>query len=424
MRLIPVIIIFMIMAYVPSGLYSRYIMKKTRSITENVVGAFAIPTFIILIIIFINRATLVDLLDERFMIWSLWSFLLIYLPLNIYSLFYIINKIIKLFAKRTFKSINYIGIALAGIVAFAIILGAATRHYIQVRKTTIYSENLPPKFEGLRIAHITDLHLGNLSPRDNYLKKIVTKLNEIKPDMLVCTGDMMNISAKEVEGLDGLFDTIDTPYGRYAVMGNHDYGDYMKWKSKEAKEANLMAAYEAYRRVGFVLLNDSVAKITSMYYTPNTDSCFISIINVIGVENCGKAPFPCYGSLAEATERIEPTQFNFPIWHDSDRWKIAEPIQFNILLSHDPNHWQEEVVSEEYKYIDLTLSGHTHSAQIGINFGKFKWSPSQWIFDQWDGLYQEGNQYLSISRGLGYVGIPFRLGMPAEISIIELRHKK
>ena len=93
----------------------------------------------------------------------------------------------------------------------------------------------------------------------------------------------------------------------------------------------------------------------------------------------------------------------------------------HILLSHDPTHWREEVLKEEYKYIDLTLSGHTHSAQIGINLGKFKWSPSQWIFDEWDGLYQEGNQYLYVSRGLGYVGIPFRLGMPAEISIITLR---
>ena len=417
MRLIPVIIIFMIMVYVPSALYSRHIMKKTRSITESVVGAFAVPTFIILGIILINRATLVNILDTRFMIWSLWVFLLIYLPLNIYSLFYVINKAIKLYAKRTFKSINYTGLVLAGIVAFAIILGAATRHHIKVRKTTIYSKNLPAKFDGLRIAHITDLHLGNLSPRDNYLKKIVTKLTEIRPDMLVFTGDMMNISAEEVEGLDGLFDTIDAPYGRYAVMGNHDYGDYKDWKSEEAKEANLMAAYEAYRRVGFVLLNDSVAKLTWEHYSPSSDSCSISIINIIGVENCGKPPFPHYGDLAKATEMIEPAQFYLPQCYNS----FAEPAQFNILLSHDPTHWREEVLKEEYKYIDLTLSGHTHSAQIGINLGNFKWSPSQWLFDQWDGLYEKDNQYLFVSRGLGYVGIPFRLGMPAEISIIELR---
>jgi predicted MPP superfamily phosphohydrolase len=226
--------------------------------------------------------------------------------------------------------------------------------------------------------------------------------------MLVCTGDMMNLTAEEVNGLDGLFTSINAPLGRYAVMGNHDYGDYSKWESAEAKQANLMAAYEAYRRVGFVLLNDSAVQITDhkLQITDNTTlstlNSKLSTISVIGVENWGKPPFPRYGDLAEATENFTPTQFN-------------------ILLSHDPNHWKEEVVSEQYKYIDLTLSGHTHSAQMGINLGKLKWSPSQWIFDHWDGLYQEGTQYLFVSRGLGYVGIPFRLGMPAEISVITMR---
>ena len=129
----------------------------------------------------------------------------------------------------------------------------------------------------------------------------------------------------------------------------------------------------------------------------------LSTISVIGVENWGKPPFPRYGDLSKAT-------------------KGFEPAQFNILLSHDPNHWKSEVSSDnKYKYIDLTLSGHTHSAQIGIELGESKWSPSQWIFDHWDGLYQKGTQYLFVSRGLGYVGIPFRLGMPAEISVITMR---
>jgi predicted MPP superfamily phosphohydrolase len=122
------------------------------------------------------------------------------------------------------------------------------------------------------------------------------------------------------------------------------------------------------------------------------------------VENWGKPPFPRYGDLAEATNNFEPAQFN-------------------ILLSHDPNHWKSEVsIDERYKYINLTLSGHTHSAQIGIDLGNFKWSPSQWIFEYWDGLYEKDGQYLFVSRGLGYVGIPFRLGMPAEISVITMKN--
>ncbi len=396
------------MAFLPSTLYSRHILKEKHAITSGIMVAYAIPTMLILLFILLQLTTRSGILDFKVMQWALWSFITVILPINIYALFYIIAKILKLFTKKSCKFLHYIGATIALIVILGLIIGMATRHYIKERKVTIYSQNLPKEFDGIRIAHISDLHLGNLSPQDSYLKKIVAKLNEINPDMLVCTGDIMNLTAEEINGLDGLFTPIEAPLGRYAVMGNHDYGDYNQWESEEAKHANLIAAYEAYRRVGFILLNDSTIKITDkkIQSTDNTsfstlDSQF-STINVIGVENCGKAPFPHYGDLSKATEGFKPAQFN-------------------ILLSHDPNHWKEEVVSDKYQYIDLTLSGHTHSAQIGVNFRNFKWSPSQWIFDQWDGLYQEGNQYLFISHGLGYVGIPFRLGMPAEISLIELK---
>ena len=411
MRFIPILIIIVVMAFLPSVLYARHILKTRQGVTGSVVAAYAIPTILILIFIFLQYATRAGILDFKVMQWALWGFILAILPTNIYALFYIINKIIKLFTKKNCKTLHYIGAILAIIVAIGLIIGMATRHCIQVREITIYSKNLPEEFDGIRIAHITDLHFGNLSPRDSYLKKIVTKLNEIDPDMLVCTGDMLNLTADEVNGLDGLFTSINAPLGRYAVMGNHDYGDYSKWESEEAKQANLMAAYEAYRRVGFVLLNDSTVQITDnkLQITDNsthsTLNSKLSTISIIGVENWGKPPFPRYGDLSKAT-------------------KGFEPAQFNILLSHDPNHWKSEVVSNQYKYIDLTLSGHTHSAQIGINLGKFKWSPSQWIFEYWDGLYEKDGQYLFVSRGLGYVGIPFRLGMPAEISVITMRNEK
>ncbi len=407
MRIVPILIIFAIMAFLPSFVYLRHILKRKNEITSSVIAMFALPTLSFLAFMLLTFATRLGY-NIKIITWIIWTMLLTMLPQNVYAIFYAINDIIHVFTKRSYKWLHYVGLVSAIIVTVGIIMGMVNRHNLRVREVTIYSKNLPKEFEGMRIAHITDLHLGNLTPRDNYLKKIVTKLNEIKPDMLVCTGDMINISAKEVEGLDGLFASVNAPLGRYAVMGNHDYGDYKKWKSKEAKEANLMSAYEAYGRVGFVLLNDSAVQITNNKgqsidnTTHSTLNSQLSTISVIGVENWGKPPFPRYGDLAKAT-------------------KGFEPAQFNILLSHDPSHWREEVVKQEYKYIDLTLSGHTHSAQIGLNLGKFKWSPSQWIFDEWDGLYQEGNQYLFISRGLGYVGIPFRLGMPAEISVIELK---
>ena len=407
MRIVPILIIFVIMAFLPSFVYLRHILKRKNEITSIVIAMFALPTLSILAFVLLLLATRLGY-NIKIITWIIWTMLLTMLPQNVYAIFYAINDIIHVFTKRSYKWLHYVGLVSAIIMTVGIIMGMVNRHNLRVREVTIYSKNLPKEFEGMRIAHITDLHLGNLTPRDNYLKKIVTKLNEIEPDMLVCTGDMINISAKEVEGLDGLFASINAPLGRYAVMGNHDYGDYKKWESKEAKEANLMSAYEAYGRVGFVLLNDSAVQITdnkgesidnTSHSTLNSQ---LSTISVIGVENWGKPPFPRYGDLAKATKEFKPAQFN-------------------ILLSHDPSHWREEVVKQEYKYIDLTLSGHTHSAQIGLNLGKFKWSPSQWIFDEWDGLYQEGNQYLFISRGLGYVGIPFRLGMSAEISVIELK---
>ena len=262
MRFIPVLIIIVVMAFLPSVLYARHILKTKRGVTDGVVAAYAIPTILILAFIFLQYATRAGILDVKVMQWTLWGFIFAILPPNVYALFYIIDKIIKPFTKKSCRTLHYIGTILALIVTIGLIIGMATRHCIQVREITIYSKNLPEEFDGIRIAHITDLHFGNLSPRDSYLKKIVTKLNEIAPDMLVCTGDMMNLTADEVNGLDGLFTSINTPLGRYAVMGNHDYGDYSKWESDEAKQANLMAAYEAYRRVGFVLLNDSAVQIT------------------------------------------------------------------------------------------------------------------------------------------------------------------
>ena len=318
MRFIPVLIIIVVMAFLPSVLYSRRELKQKHVVTGGIVAAYAIPTILILLLILLQFATRSGIVDFKIMQWALWGFMLAILPTNVYALFYIIDKIIKLFTKKSCQTLHYIGAILALIVAICLIIGMATRHCIQVREVTIYSKNLPKEFDGIRIAHITDLHFGNLSPRDSYLKKIVTKLNEIAPDMLVCTGDMMNLTADEANGLDGLFTSVNAPLGRYAVMGNHDYGDYSKWKSDEAKQANLMAAYEAYRRVGFVLLNDSAVQITDnrLQITDNsthsTLNYKLSTISVIGVENWGKPPFPRYGDLAEATNNFEPAQFNIP----------------------------------------------------------------------------------------------------------------
>jgi predicted MPP superfamily phosphohydrolase len=393
MNFIPTIIIITLLTFLPSTLYTRHILQRKHYVTTGIVIAYAIPTIIVLTLIFLRYATHVGILDFRAIMWTLILLITYILPTNIYSLFYIITKIIYHITHRNIPIINHIGLTLAIISTIGIACGIFMRHNIRVRNITITSPSLPTRFDGIRIAHITDLHIGNLSPRNNYLNKIITQLQTLKPDLLLFTGDMFNLSASEGQGLDSLFSSINAPLGRYAVMGNHDYGDYCQWPSPEAKQANLLATYQTYHQLGFNLLND-----TAIYISSNSDS-----IGLIGVENWSKPPFHSYGNLAQAIESFTPAQFN-------------------ILLTHDPIHWQSEVLTSKYDYIQLTLSGHTHSAQFGFSINEhYRWSPSQYIYTHWDGHYQHNHQHLFISRGLGYTAIPFRLGMPPEITIITLK---
>lgn len=326
--------------------------------------------------------------DNRLTLWYLWFFITIFFSLDFYTLFNLASRCVKGKAK---KALNITGITLSAIILCCMTVGLLSRHHFQIRETTIESTRLPESFDGMKIVHITDLHLGNLTPQQEYLDRIIATINSLHPDLLVFTGDLVNLRSDDADGAGELFNRVATTLGRYAVMGNHDYGDYVVWQSAEDKNRDVARTKAVYGQVGFTLLNDS-----ALYLRVGNDS-----IGLIGVENIGRAPFPTYGSLEKALEYFTPAEFN-------------------ILLSHDPNHWQDDIVGKE-QYITLTLSGHTHGAQIGVDCGTIKFSPSQMIFDYWDGLYQEGDQYLFVSRGLGYVGIPFRLGMRPEISVITLK---
>lgn len=324
--------------------------------------------------------------------WVLWLVVTLYLPLNVYMSFCLIGAI-KPRASCWRRMFCGVGAMLAALVFFCMLSGMVFRNRIEVRNFTVESESVPAAFDGVRIVHITDLHLGNLVPLQRYLYKISATIEHLHPDVLVFTGDLVSMKADEGDGIELLFDGRHATMGRYAVLGNHDYGDYVQWPDAAAKAANMRELKNLYRRLGFTLLNDSVVNLTL-----GTDS-----ISIIGVENCGKDPFPCYGDLAQTVA-------------------CHELAPFSVLLTHDPNHWQDEVLTA-YNDIDLTLSGHTHSAQVGFDFCGIKFSPSQWIFEYWDGLYRVGDRCLVVSRGLGYVGVPFRLGMRPEVSVITLKRK-
>ncbi len=272
-------------------------------------------------------------------------------------------------------------------MTFGIVSGA---HDYRIRRQKLRFPNLPSSFDGLKIIQISDIHSGSFYSKTAVKGGIDLLLNE-KPDVIFFTGDLVNDETREVEDYISVFDKVKAPLGVYSTTGNHDYGNYRVWPSDEAKEQNFKDLIEAHKVLGWDLLMNE-----HRFLEVNGER-----IAIIGIENWGMGRFPKYGKMDEA-------------------YPGTEEAPVKILLSHDPSHWDEEV-RPEYPDIDLMLAGHTHGFQFGIEAGDFKWSPSQWIYKQWAGLYQEGNQYLYVNRGYGYIGYPGRIGILPEITVIELQ---
>jgi len=250
-------------------------------------------------------------------------------------------------------------------------------------------KNLPESFRGLKIVQISDMHLGSFRRKYEQIAKAVEMINEQEPDLIFFTGDLVNNFAEETDGWAPVLAKMKAKYGKYSVLGNHDYGDYSEWESPAAKEKNLTAIKNFHKKIGFrLLLNESE--------TLTIDGEEIALV---GVENWGKPPFPQHGDLNKALANVAPEQFK-------------------MLLSHDPSHWDEEVLTGTD--IDITFAGHTHGMQFGIERAGIKWSPIQYKYPRWGGLYNEKEQYLYVNRGLGYHGFSGRIGMPPEITVVEL----
>lgn len=273
-----------------------------------------------------------------------------------------------------------------GAMAYGIISGA---HDYRVRKVTLSLRNLPKAFDGLRIAQVSDIHSGSFWNKTAVKGGVEMVLNE-KPDLIFFTGDLVNNESKEVRDYIGVLNKLRAPLGVYAVTGNHDYGDYMRWDSVEAKRQNFKALMAAHRELGFDLLMNENRSIREGGET----------LAVLGNENWG-VRFSQYGKLQEA-------------------WKGTDEASVKLLLSHDPTHWDAQV-RPLYPDIDVTFSGHTHGFQFGVEVGNIKWSPVQYVYKQWAGLYKHGDQSLYVNRGFGYLGYPGRLGMPPEITVFELK---
>jgi len=287
--------------------------------------------------------------------------------------------------------ISKAGLAASIIPFLAILWGLIFgRFHYQVEKTEISFRDLPKAFDGLRIVQLSDIHLGSVFGKQDRVKKAIDIVNSLEPDLILFTGDLVNNYSEEAHGWEDLFSGMKARYGKFSVLGNHDYGDYWHWKSEDERQDNMRMLYKIHEDMGFNLLRNSWDSVPI-----NGDS-----LALIGVENWGLPPFKQYGNLEHSLRDVPNTLFK-------------------ILLSHDPSHWDAEITGKSN--IQLTLSGHTHAMQFGFRLGKFKWSPSGYIYKRWMGLYRQNGQALYVNRGMGFIGFPGRIGLRPEIALLTLK---
>ena len=327
------------------------------------------------------------------------------LPKVVFTTAYLIEDIFRLsrwsknkFISKQNKSFHRsriftrIVLSLTVFVALSIIYGIFIGKYnYKVRQEIVHFETLPPAFNGMRILHISDLHVGSWDNK-KAIQKGINLINAQSFDLLVFTGDFVNTLASEADPWTTLISQIKTPkYGKYAILGNHDYGEYVVWPNEDAKAKNFEEIKRNIEKSGFTLLmNENIA------LSNHQDTIYL-----LGVENWG-TNFKKVGDLKKTTDGVSTNDFK-------------------IVLTHDPSHWTAEIVGHPQQY-QLTLSGHTHGMQFGIDIpGIIEWSPSKYIYPEWGGLYQQKNQYLYVNRGFGFHAYSGRIGIWPEITVIELK---
>ncbi len=342
--------------------------------------SYAFSFFLIMLVF--NLVTVLFLFSED----------IIRLFFGIYQKIFGTTKVFSFPERRRFLSM--IGLGIAAIPFGALLYGMYKGKYnFKVLKYTLEFDDLPDAFNGYQITQISDVHSGSFDNRKK-IEYAIDLINQQKSDVLLFTGDMVNNKATEMEPWKDLFSKLKAKDGKFSVLGNHDYGDYVDWNSPEEKENNLSDLKRLQKDIGFdLLLNDSRYLVK--------DGAKIALV---GVENWGRGGFKKAGDLTKAVSNIK-----------SD--------DFKILMSHDPSHWEDKVIHDDYHY-HLTLSGHTHGMQFGIEIpGWVKWSPIKWRYKYWAGIYEVLGQYINVNRGFGFLGYPGRVGIWPEITVIKLKKK-
>lgn len=333
--------------------------------------------------------------------WMLFTYITFYIPKFIYCIFSLIGR---LFSRKNSRGNGgavagvFVGLFCCGLMWWG---AAFTRRDIQVNRLELNSDRLPASFDGLKLVHFSDLHVGTWGNDTTFISELIDSINAQKADIVLFTGDIVNRQSSELKPFKNILSRLSAPKGVYAVLGNHDYGAYVDWPSNEAQRQDCAELCKAIEGMGWKLLNNS-----SRFVSNGTDS-----IAVIGVENWGEPPFNQIGDLRKA----------YPVIRGGNHLNDGN---YKILMTHNPRHWEEVVT--DISNVDLTLSGHTHAMQMMVGSGKWKWSPSVYKYNQWGGLYssvsKDGNPMnIYVNIGVGEVGFPARLGSAKpEITVIRL----
>lgn len=321
--------------------------------------------------------------------WTVYVLISIYLPKYIFVVFDILSRIPMLFKGRQSKAVNIVGTLIGALLFVAMWWGALVNRFdYQVKDVVVTDENLPAAFNNYSIVQISDLHLGTYNDT-TYISRVVDKVNALKPDLILFTGDIVNRNTSELKPFVKVLSRLHAKQGVYSILGNHDYGDYEDWSSSKEKAENMQLLKDLQAKMGWTMLNNAHQALTV-----GSDT-----IMLIGVENIGDAPFPTYGNLAEAYPNV------------GDK-------HFKILMSHNPAHWTSAIKDNENCNIALTLAGHTHAMQIEA----FGVSPAYFRYRTWGGMYNdELNHRLYVNIGIGTVGFPARIGATPEITHFTLK---
>lgn len=393
------------------GFIDFYAFQSIKTLTKNkpliiiywLISAVILMNFVYRLATFINADGFSPALMLSFglLVLSIIPKIIAILVLFSEDFFRSIQAVINYFSKSPIPQflperrifVSKIALGLAAIPFTSVLYGMVRGKYnYQVIKHTLYFEDLPKAFDGFKITHISDIHSGSFDDGAKIAHGI-DLINEQQSDVIVFTGDIVNNKAKEMDPWIDLFSNLKAAHGKFSILGNHDYGEYVPWGSLQEKEQNFNAIKNIHPTMGFdLLLNESV------YLEKEGEK-----IALIGVENWGNR-FKKAGDLTLASKNINKNDFK-------------------ILLSHDPSHWENEVKAHENNY-QLTLSGHTHGMQFGIEIPGFKWSPVQYVYKQWAGVYKEFGRYINVNRGFGFLAFPGRVGIWPEITVITLKKKE